>query len=94
MIKTIAAAPGKQVKHIPMSGDEVSQRIIEQDKWQSEKPKREWAFLMAKTDKKMPRQLEDIIDALDEEAKSRIAVKTLEAYNEKKTIRSQKPQGE
>lgn len=94
MIRTIAGAPGKGQIDVPFTDKERAEREKEQKKWDDGKPMREWVFKILKTDKTMPRALEDIIDALDDEAKSRIAVKTLEAYNEKKTIRSQKPQGE
>tara|TARA_R110000851_G_scaffold197505_1_gene348571 strand:+ start:742 stop:1011 length:270 start_codon:yes stop_codon:yes gene_type:complete len=50
-----------------------------------------WLRLMEETDISMPRTLEDIIDALDDHVREAIAVKTLSSYNDKKTLRSQKP---
>lgn len=55
------------------------------------KPMKDWERAMAETDVKMPRYTEDIIDALDNTTRNRIATKTIEAYNAKKTKRAEKP---
>ena len=54
-----------------------------------EKPFKEWEAKVADT--QLPRYVEDIIDALDEPTKAKIAKQTLDLYEEKKTIRAQKP---
>lgn len=54
-------------------------------------PLEHWEFIMEKTDTKLPRYVEDIIDALDNKTKDKIDKKTIDAYNEKKAKRAEKP---
>lgn len=53
----------------------------------------QWKARITETDAKLTRSIEDVIDALDPSVRERIAASTLEAYNDKKTIRQQKPKG-
>lgn len=55
------------------------------------KPTKDWERAMAETDAKLPRYVEDILDALDKPTRDKIAKKTLDAYDEKKKKRSEKP---
>jgi len=53
----------------------------------------QWMARISETDIRIPRFIEDVIDALDPSVRARIAAETLSAYQAKKTIRSQKPKG-
>ena len=55
------------------------------------KPTKDWERAMAETDAKLPRYVEDILDALDKTTRDKVAKKTLDAYNEKKAKRAEKP---
>lgn len=55
------------------------------------KPTKDWERAMAETDAKLPRYVEDILDALDKPTRDKVAKKTLDAYNEKKAKRAEKP---
>jgi len=55
------------------------------------KPMKDWEAAMAETDAKLPRYVEDIIDAMDKPTRDKISKKTLDAYNEKKAKRAEKP---
>ena len=55
------------------------------------KPTKDWERDMAETDAKLPRYVEDILDALDKPTRDKVAKKTLDAYNEKKAKRAEKP---
>lgn len=55
------------------------------------KPMKNWERAMAETDAKLPRYVEDIIDAMDKTTRDKISKKTLDAYNEKKAKRAEKP---
>lgn len=57
----------------------------------AEKPMKDWERKMDETDIKLPRYAEDIIDAMPKAQQDKLSAKTLEAYNEKKTRRSEKP---
>lgn len=57
----------------------------------AEKPTKDWERAMAETDAKLPRYVEDIIDAMDKTTRDKISKKTLDAYNEKKAKRAEKP---
>lgn len=76
---------------MPMTKEE---RAAEDAKWEEKKQMKQWQQEIAATDAHLPRALEDIIDALDAETKSRIASKTMDRFNAKKAIRARKPQGE
>ena len=52
----------------------------------------QWKASISATDAKVPRYVEDIIDALDPSVRARIAAETLSAYQAKKTLRLQKPE--
>lgn len=55
------------------------------------RPMKDWERAMAETDAKLPRYVEDILDALDKPTRDKIAKKTMDAYDEKKKKRSEKP---
>ena len=55
------------------------------------KPTKEWERAMSETDAKLPRYAEDIIDAMPKAQQDKLSAKTLEAYNEKKQRRAEKP---
>jgi len=57
----------------------------------AERPVKNWERAMAETDAKLPRYVEDIIDAMDKTTRDKISKKTLDAYNEKKAKRAEKP---
>ena len=68
-----------------------AERDVEDAKWLVEQPMRDWKRQMKDTDEGMPRYVEDLIDALNGPTKARLATETLDKYNEKKTLRDQKP---
>jgi hypothetical protein len=76
---------------VPMNAQEIAERQAEEAAWLKEQPLKEWQSRIAATDAKLPRAIEDIIDALDAPIKSKIAKDTLDAYNAKKQIRQEKP---
>lgn len=76
---------------VPMSAEEIAQRQAEEQAWSDGELDREWEAKIKATDAKIPRYVEDIIDALDAPTKAKIAQKTLDLYEEKKLIRSEKP---
>ena len=57
----------------------------------AEKPLKDWERVMSETDVKIPRIIEDIIDAMPKAQQEKLSAKTLEAYNEKKQRRAEKP---
>jgi hypothetical protein len=65
--------------------------LVEQRDYTKEELQSAWIKDIEETDKKIPRAIEDIIDALDASTKAKIAKETLDAYSEKKLIRTQKP---
>ena len=67
-------------------------KVIEREYTQEEKYTK-WQAEISATDQYMPRQLEDVIDALSASVRSKIAKETLDKYENKKLIRSQKPKG-
>jgi hypothetical protein len=75
---------------IPMTAQEIAERQAEEAAWEAGRADREWQEKIKKTDAKIPRYVEDIIDALDGPTKGKIAQATLDAYNEKKLIRAEK----
>jgi polyhydroxyalkanoate synthesis regulator phasin len=76
---------------VPMTASEISQRQAEEAAWEAGRAMREWKESISKTDAKIPRALEDVIDALDAGTKAKITKETMDAYTEKKTVRSQRP---
>lgn len=97
--RTIAAKPGNpkkgqtfdQSRHVDLSPSEIKQRQDEEAAWISEKPMRDWMEQITRTDKKIPRFAEDLIDVLTQEQRDSLAAETLSAYQEKKELRTQKP---
>lgn len=61
------------------------------DQYILEKPMKEWEARMSETDSKLPRYAEDIIDTMTKTQQDKLSAKTLEAYNEKKARRAEKP---
>ncbi|CAB4139843.1 hypothetical protein UFOVP353_54 [uncultured Caudovirales phage] len=76
---------------VPMNASEITARQAEEAAWEAGRAMREWKTNIAATDSKLPRYVEDILDALDNTTRSKIATETLDAYNTKKTLRGQKP---
>lgn len=68
-----------------------AERDAEDARWEAKKDLRVWKAKIAATDSGMPRAIEDIIDALDAPTRARIAKITLDKYNAKKLLRSNKP---
>lgn len=81
-------------EEVPMSAEEIAQRQAEEQAWSDGEQDREWEDKIKATDAKIPRYVEDIIDALDAPTKAKINKLTIDLYEEKKTIRAQKPIGE
>jgi hypothetical protein len=77
---------------IPMTEAEIAARQAEEAAFEAARPMREWQAHIATTDAKLPRYAEDIIDAMSSTDRARIAKETLDAYNEKKQIRNEKPE--
>ena len=79
---------------IPMTAEEIAARQTEEQAWHRGKADREWQSRIAATDKEMPRYLEDLIDSLDRliPLKDNLSSQLLDAYDLKKSIRSEKPQ--
>ena len=75
-----------------LTPEEIAEREAEELANAAKKPLKNWQKQIEQTDRDMPRALEDIIDVLTEEQKSKLAAQTLAKYNQKKTLRSQKPE--
>ena len=91
MKKAIATAPNQKTKHKTLTAAERVERQSEEADDAAKRPMREWKDSVMRTDRTMPRYVEDIIDALPANTKAKIAIETLNAYNEKKQIRSERP---
>ena len=90
--KAIATAPDKPTEHKALSAKERRERAEEEANYVAGRPMRDWKVRMERTDKLMNRAIEDIIDALPASVRNNIASVTLDRYNEKKQIRSEKPE--
>lgn len=66
------------------------ERAAEDAVWASTKKAREKRDKLSALDAKMPRYVEDIIDAMDSGMKARLAQETLSKYQEKKQLREEK----
>lgn len=67
-----------------LTEQEIAERAAEESKALKEKPLKEWQSQIAATDSKIPRAIEDIIDALDAPTKAKIAKQTLDLYEREK----------
>ncbi len=76
---------------VDLTPEEIAARQAEEAAWLAERPVKNWEAAMSETDAKLPRYVEDIIDAMDKPTRDKIAKKTLDAYNEKKAKRAEKP---
>ena len=85
--KNIIDLTAQEVEARKKEGEQNEKRLKE------EQPLREWMKEISKLDAVMPRALEDVIDALDVDVQKKIAKYTLDIYNEKKALRSAKPNG-
>lgn len=74
-----------------MTPQEIAERQAEEAAWLKEQPLKQWQARIAVTDAKLPRAIEDIIDAMDAPMRAKLAKETFSAYQEKKTVRLQKP---
>lgn len=90
MIKTIATPNG--AVHVEMTSEEIALRQAEETKFLSELPMKQWVQKIQETDIKLRRTEEDLIDAKTEEERARLPQALLDIYNQKKKIRSQKPE--
>lgn len=90
--KAIATAPNKPTEYKALTAAEKREKQEREAAWAADAPNREWQERIRKTDKQIPRYVEDIIDALPANVRASIATETLDKYNEKKQIRSEKPQ--
>lgn len=75
---------------VPMTEQEIAERQAEEAAWEQGKAAREKLEALKKLDAKMPRYVEDIIDALDESVRAKLAKETMDFYTEKKTLRERK----
>lgn len=87
--KTELATFGDQ----PMTAEEIAEREAEIAANVAAAPLVDWQYKIAEADKKIPRQLEDVIDVLPDDMRAKIAPQTLTAYNAKKELRASKPKG-
>jgi hypothetical protein len=78
-------------ERVDLTPQEIAERQAEEAVWLSTKPLKDWESVMAQTDVKIPRIIEDIIDTMNQTQKDKLSAKTLEAYNEKKQRRAEKP---
>lgn len=76
---------------VKMTDEEVAARKAEEAAYMAELPMNIWRSKITALDNGMPRYVEDIIDALPESTRSKIASQTLDKYNAKKTLRAQRP---
>lgn len=74
-----------------LTPEEIAQVTAERARDAAERPMKMWESQMAETDAKLPRYAEDIIDALDKSTRDKISKKTLDAYEDKKAKRAEKP---
>ena len=84
---------GKQTGsvEVPFTAEEETARDAEEQAWADETSLRVWTNDMVATDEDIPRQLEDIYDALQEDAQARVPQITRDRITAKKTLRGQKP---
>lgn len=87
MIKHIVDLNGK-AEDSALTSTEALQRSAEIEKAQDAEPMRQWLASIAATDAKMPRALEDVIDAMGADM---LPVYTKSIYDSKKEIRAKKP---
>jgi len=88
MKKAIATQPGELTRYEDLTADNVIMRNREEQQVDEEKPFNDWLYQMAQSDQKMPRILEDVIDAVGE---INFDAFLIAKYNEKKTLRALKP---
>lgn len=81
------------IGRVLLTSSEIFKLQNEEEKDRREKPLREWRRKIEASDNDIPRWAEDIIDALDETTKQKISKQTLDKYERKKTLRSEKPGG-
>ena len=79
------------VERIQFSPEEETARNAEEQAWADETSLRVWTNDMVATDEDIPRSMEDIYDALDEDAQGRVPQITSDKITAKKTLRGQKP---
>jgi len=79
---------GERIQFTP---EEETARDAEEQAWADGVPLRVWENGMAATDADIPRQLEDIYDALDEDAQARVPQITRDKIAAKKTLRGERP---
>lgn len=80
---------------IAMTEAEIAERQAEEAAYLKARPMQEWQSKIAATDAKLPRYVEDLIDLIDSKLpiKSDLPVELMIAYNDKKSLRLQKPKG-
>ena len=76
---------------VPFTPEEETARDAEEQAWADETSLRVWTNDMVATDEDIPRSMEDIYDALDEDAQGRVVQITRDRITAKKTLRGQKP---
>jgi hypothetical protein len=84
---------GKQTGsvEVPFTDEEETARDAEEQALTDGTPLRVWKNDMAATDADIPRQLEDIYDALQADAQARVPQITRDKITAKKTLRGEKP---
>lgn len=91
MTKAIATPPGQPTSYVELTTAEQTQRGAEEAAYLAEKPMNDWRAQMQATDANIPRWAEDIMDALEAPTRARIALSTMDKYNNKKALRLMKP---
>ena len=76
---------------VTMTADEDAARAAEIAADDAARPLQEWEGAMIESDEGVPRFIEDIYDALDEDAQGRVPQITRDRITAKKTLRGQKP---
>lgn len=92
MKRTIATPRGVKSLDVELTPEELVEYNNQQAKDSLSNVWAIWKLSMQDSDSSlMSRDLENVIDALDEETKGRIVQQTMNKYNEKKTLRGRKP---
>lgn len=89
-MKHIIDLKNKIAKDIELTEKEKLEIKLQNEQWILEKPMNDWLAEMQTFDSKMPRHLEDTIDAKGIDGYPKYVI---DKYNEKKLIRAKKPEG-
>ena len=91
MKRGTATRPGTPTIEVDLTPFEQAEKDQKDADFRAGQPERDWLYEIAASDNKMPRGLEDVIEALDTPTRNRINSETIGRYNAKKEIRGRKP---